>query len=71
LKGLKIPEAANKRFIICKESWFFSEIGEHLQKHWTHQGYKPVSKVMPEVMVTVGGLFSSQMATMGKSWGKP
>jgi dihydroflavonol-4-reductase len=47
LQGLKVPEAANKRFILCKESLFFKEIGVILRKTWKHQGYNPVAKELP------------------------
>jgi nucleoside-diphosphate-sugar epimerase len=36
LQALKVPEAANKRFILCKESLFFKEIGTILRKTWKY-----------------------------------
>lgn len=44
LNALKVPEAANKRFILCCESWFFHKIGKSIERHWKPQGYTKVTK---------------------------
>jgi len=72
LKALKVPEAANKRFILCCESWYFHKIGKSLERHWKPQGYTKVTKKeMPKAVVQVGGLFNARVNTMNSLWGKP
>lgn len=69
LLGLKVPEAANKRFILCKESMWFAEIGRILNEKWSTQGYTPVTRELPKFLCQVASLFMSELKFAVAKWG--
>lgn len=54
LLGLKVPEAANNRFILCKDMFWFTQIGQILKDEWSDKGYKPTTGELPKFVATIG-----------------
>lgn len=69
LQALKVPEAANKRFILCRESMWFTQIGVILNKKWSNQGYTPVTRELPKFLCQIGSYFMSELNHAVKNWG--
>ena len=68
LQALERPEAANKRFILCEGSYWFSDIGNMLKETWGPQGYTPATKEAPLWLCKCAALLMSEMSHAVKSW---
>ena len=69
LNAIKLEEAKNKRFILTKESWWFSEIARSLQAEFGTQGYNVTTGEFKYCTFRFFAVFSAKARTVLPFWG--
>ena len=69
LQALKVPEAANKRFIICSRTLWMKEIAEILKKEFS-ANYKINTSELKLVVMKVGACFDKSAKMLLPKWKK-
>jgi dihydroflavonol-4-reductase len=68
LNGLKNENAANKRFILCGDSVWFSDLGKFLDEKY-HASYHPPTKTLSKFFCKIGSLFIKDLKAVMPMWG--
>jgi len=69
LQALKVKEAANRRFLFVKESWWFHNIGKAINKKYGRKAFNCPEMTIPKVLARVGSVVYPEVRLVIPKWG--